>query len=138
MLARAARRTKTSAVPIELMQMDVTRLAFPDSSFDAAVAGVLFFVLPDNMQLEALRERSRVAKPGGVIRTLEYVRPRGKWRRVVANLWEPWIGWAYGASFDRRTEEWVAKVGLELVESRFVVHDLIKMICARVPHDSRP
>ena len=63
---------------------------------------------------------------------LEYVRPRGMLRRSLARLWEPWIAWAYGASFDRRTEEWAVKAGLQIVETRFVVDDLIKLISARV------
>ena len=33
--------------------------------------------------------------------------------------------WAYGAGFDRRTEESVPEAGLEVVESRLVVDDLI-------------
>jgi ubiquinone/menaquinone biosynthesis C-methylase UbiE len=80
--------------------MDVTSLAFSTASFDAAVSSFLFCVLPDPLQVPALRELGRVVKPGGLVRLLEYVRPRGRLRRVVSYLWQPWIGWAYGASFD--------------------------------------
>jgi hypothetical protein len=41
------------------------------------------------------------------------------------------MAWAYGASFDRRTEEHVPEAGLEFVEARFVVDDLVKLISAR-------
>jgi hypothetical protein len=41
------------------------------------------------------------------------------------------MAWAYGASFDRRTEEHVPEAGLELTETRFVVDDLVKLISAR-------
>lgn len=133
MLARAARRADRSPASIELAEMDVTRLTFSDSSFDAAITTFLFCVLPDEAQGEALRELGRVVKPGGAIRMLDYVRPRGRLQSAVARLWEPWIAWAYGASFDRRTEEWVPKAGLQLLESRFVADDLIKLISARVP-----
>ena len=71
MLARAQRRLPTAAAPVELRRMDVTRLDFPDNHFDAAVATFLFCVLPDDMQLAALRELRRVVKPGGLIRCLE-------------------------------------------------------------------
>ena len=132
MLARAARRTNASSASIELRVMDVTKLDFADASFDGAVATFLFCVLPDELQIDALRELRRVVKTGGTIRMLEYVRPRGMLRRILAKLWEPWIAWAYGASFDRRTEEWAVKAGLQIVETRFVVDDLIKLISVRV------
>ena len=38
---------------------------------------------------------------------------------------------AYGAGFGRRTEEHVREVGLEILEARFVVDDLIKLISVR-------
>ena len=107
MLARAERRRASSGLDVELRRMDVTRLDLPDNAFDAAVATFLFCVLPDALQVPALRELGRVVKQGGDIRLLEYVRPRGAYRRAVARLWEPWMAWAYGAGFDRRTEEHV-------------------------------
>ena len=73
----------------------------------------------------------RVVRPGGLIRLLEYVRPRGTARRILSRLWDPWIAWAYGASFDRQTERHVPAVGLEIVESRYVVDDLVKLLTLR-------
>jgi ubiquinone/menaquinone biosynthesis C-methylase UbiE len=111
--------------------MDVTRLDFPDRCFDAAVATFLFCVLPDELQVPALRQIGRVVKRGGTIRLLEYTRPRGTLRRAVTRLWEPWVAWAYGAGFDRRTQEHVPEAGLQLIDAHFVVDDLIKLISAR-------
>ena len=108
--------------------MDVTALTFPAASFDAAVASFLFCVLPDRLQAPALRELGRVVRPGGIIRLLEYVRPKDKLRRIVTRFWQPWIAWAYGASIDRQTEQYVPEAGLELVESRYVVDDLLKLL----------
>jgi len=131
MLARAERRRGQSHAKLDLRQMDVTKLAFATGSFDAAVSTFLFCVLPDELQVPALREVSRVVKPGGPIRLLEYVRPQGSIRRPLARIWEPWMRWAYGASFDRRTEQRAPEAGLEIVSSRFVVPDLIKLISVR-------
>ena len=133
MLAEAERRLNEATAPVELLGMDVTRLDFPDASFDAAVATFLFCVLDQELQVPGLRELGRVVKPGGPIRLLEYVRPSGPWRRFITRLWQPWIAWAYGASFDRNTEAYIRPAGLELVEARFVVADLIKLIEARAP-----
>lgn len=133
MLARAQSRCSTLAAGGRLYEMDVTALKFPDRSFDAAVSSFLFCVLPDLLQVPALCELGRVVRPGGTIRLLEYVRPMGARRRVISYIWQPWIKWAYGASYDRRTEQHVPAAGLELVESRYVVDDLLKLLTLRVP-----
>jgi len=130
MLARAERRRPLATTTVELRQMDVTRLAFPDRSFDAAVATFLFCTLPDELQVAGMRELGRVVKPGGIIRCLEYTSPSGGFRRATTRLWEPWINWAYGAGFDRQTEKHAPEAGLQLFESRFVHDELIKLLGA--------
>jgi ubiquinone/menaquinone biosynthesis C-methylase UbiE len=131
MLARAERRAQRIGRIVDLRQMDVTRLDLPDQSFDAAVASFLFCVLPNDLQVIALLEIERVLKPRATLRLLEYVRPSGTLRSFIARLWEPWMAWAYGAGFDRRTEEHMIEAGLEILDTRFVVDDLIKVISAR-------
>lgn len=133
MLARAERRRSQSTAEIELRTMDVTRLDFPNEWFDAAVASFLFCVLPDELQTPALGELRRVVKPGGTIRLLEYVRPHGRVRRLITKVWQPWIAWAYGAGFDRRTEKHISETDLEVVSARFVVDDLVRLIDMRIP-----
>jgi ubiquinone/menaquinone biosynthesis C-methylase UbiE len=130
MLARAERRLPTAVAKVELRQMDMTRLNFPDRSFAAAAATFLFCTLPDELQVAGMRELGRVVKPGGIIRCLEYTRPRGGLRRAMTYLWEPWVYWAYGAGFDRQTETHVPEAGLQLRESRFVADELIKLLGA--------
>jgi ubiquinone/menaquinone biosynthesis C-methylase UbiE len=131
MLARAARRAETAGRAVDLRVMDVTSLAFPAAAFDAAVSSFLFCVLPEELQEAALREIARVLKPGGTLRLLEYTRPTNPLRAFVARLWEPWMAFAFGAGFDRRTEEHARAIGLTIVRSRFVVADLIKLIDAK-------
>jgi len=131
MLARAERRLPTASANVELRAMDVTRLDFPNSYFDAAVATFLFCTLPDELQVDGMRELGRVVKPGGIIRCLEYTRPTGGIRRAMTRLWEPWVHWAYGANFDRQTERQAPLAGLKIFESRFVYDDLIKLLAAR-------
>jgi ubiquinone/menaquinone biosynthesis C-methylase UbiE len=131
MLAHAQCRLSAATTTVELHRMDVTRLEFPDRSFEAAVATFLFCTLPDELQVAAMRELRRVVKPGGIIRCLEYTRPSGGLRRAMTRLWEPWVYWAYGATFDRQTERKAPEAGLQLFESRFVYDELIKLLGAR-------
>jgi len=133
MLARAERRRSQAVVPVELRQMDVAHLDFPPASFDAAVATFLICVLADEQQVPALRELQRVVRPGGTVRLLEYVRPRSPLRKLSVAVWEPWVAWAYGAGFDRNTAAHVSAAGLELVEARFVVDELMQLLTVRVP-----
>jgi ubiquinone/menaquinone biosynthesis C-methylase UbiE len=131
MLARATRRRDRMGLDVNLQEMDVLRTSFPDHSFDAAVATFLFCVLPPEHQAPALRELARICKPGGEIRILEYVYSQDPFRRFVMGLWAPWVRWAYGAAFDRATEDYLAEAGLEAVETRFLYKDVIKLIVAR-------
>ncbi len=132
MLEIARERCPVLVASGNLYQMDVTDLQFPPASFDGAVASFLFCVLPDHQQVPALRELGRVVKPGGIIRLMEYVRPKGAFRRLLSRIWQPWIAWAYGASFDRDTERHIPSAGLELIDSRYVVDDLMKLLTVRV------
>src|SRR5438477_13148848 len=87
MLAEAERRLNEATAPVELLGMDVTRLDFPDASFDAAVASFLVCVLGEELQVPGLRELGRVVKPGGPIRPRASGRPSGPWRRLITRLW---------------------------------------------------
>jgi ubiquinone/menaquinone biosynthesis C-methylase UbiE len=133
MLARAERRRAALGMQMELRHGDLTRLDFGDASFSAVVAAFVFCVMPDADQPAALYELGRVLKPGGTIRLLEYARPSGVLRGAIARLWEPWMAWAYGAGFDRRTKEHISAVGLTIARERFVVADLINLIEIKVP-----
>jgi SAM-dependent methyltransferase len=115
MLARAERRLPMAATRVELRQMDVTRLSFPDRSFDAAVATFLFRTLPDELQVAGMRELG----PGGEARrnhSMPRIHSPERRGRAMTRLWEPWVYWAYGAGFDRQTEKHVPEAGLQLLE----------------------
>ncbi len=138
MLAQAEGRRKLSQASVALRQMDVTALDLPPASFDAAVATFLFCVLADPLQVPALLELRRVVRPGGTIRLLEYVRPGSRLRRIGIAAWKPWVAWAYGASFGRHTASHISAAGLDLVDARFVVDDLIAVAHHPRPFRGRP
>lgn len=122
-------RQRPAGVPV--VQANVVRLPFADRSFDAAVATFLFCVLPDELQQSALREIARVLEPGGRIVLLEYVLSASPIRRRWMKLWDPWITFAYGASFTRGTADHVVRAGLRIEERRFLHSDSIEMLVVR-------
>jgi ubiquinone/menaquinone biosynthesis C-methylase UbiE len=131
MLARAEARKVRLRSDVELSRMDVRALAFPDASFDYAAATFLFCVLEESDHLAALRELARVVKRGGEIRTLDYVQSRIPWRRCVMGLWAPWVRFAYGAAFDRDLKRHLDAADLEIVEERFLVADIVRLMRLR-------
>lgn len=131
MLVRARERAARLGLAVTLIEADVRDTGLPDRSFDAVVASFLFCVLSEDDQVPALEELARLLKPTGELRLLEYTRPKKPLRRVLTQIWEPWIRWAYGASFDRDVERLLPAVGLKTAEARFVVDELIRFTIAR-------
>jgi ubiquinone/menaquinone biosynthesis C-methylase UbiE len=131
MLSKACKRRDNLGVTADLRRMDATDTDFPDRAFDYAVATFLFCVLDDEHQLPALRELRRITKPDGEIRIIEYAYSNRPLKRFVMDLWAPWARWVYGATFDRRSEQYVEAAGLELVEDRFLFEDIIKLLVLR-------
>lgn len=130
MLARAEHRRDRLGLDTTLIERDIRDTGLPDGSFDAIVASFVFCVLPQEHQAAALAELARLLKPGGELRLLEYTRPSKGIRRAITRLWEPWINWAYGASYDRNVEPALPQTGFSVIESRFVVDELIKYLRA--------
>lgn len=131
MLDRARRRREKLGVAVDLHEMNVMNMNFADDSFDGIVSTFLFCVLDAEYQLPALEELRRVCRPGGSIYILEYVLSENPWRRFIMKLWEPWVRLAYGAAFDRHTEQYLEGAGLDLVEERFLYKDIIKLLSVR-------
>lgn len=128
MLARAEQRSVRLGVKVTLLERDVSDTRLPDRSFDAIVASFLFCVLPEERQFAALCELARLCRPGGEVRLLEYTRPGKPMRRLLTRLWEPWVKWAYGASYDRNPEPLMLEAGITVLEARFVVDELVRYI----------
>src|SRR5215467_11403089 len=73
MLERARQRLARRRVEhVTLCRMDVTRLAFPDESFDAVYAPYVVNVVPD--PVGAAREMFRVCRSGGRVVLLNHFR----------------------------------------------------------------
>ena len=131
MLARARRRREKLGTGVDLFEMNVMALDFADDSFDGVISTFLFCVLEPKHQRPALEELRRVCRPGGTIRILEYALSENPLQRAVMKLMAPWVRFAYGAAFDRRTEQYLEAAGLELLEKKFLYRDIIIMLTVR-------
>lgn len=130
MLARARRRAQVMGRELDLRQMDVQRLDFPDDTFDAAVATFVFCSVPDPVL--GLRELSRVVKPSGRIFLLEHVRIDRPIIGRIMDFLNPLMVRLYGANINRRTVENVRRSELN-VESvtNLGPLDVVKLIIAQ-------
>jgi demethylmenaquinone methyltransferase/2-methoxy-6-polyprenyl-1,4-benzoquinol methylase len=94
MIERARGRAGGTA-DLLFVEGDMARLGFSDSSVDAITAGYAFRNAPDHRT--ALAEAVRVLRPGGMLVTLDFFRPRSAfWRflflaylRIAGNV----VGW---------------------------------------------
>jgi ubiquinone/menaquinone biosynthesis C-methylase UbiE len=86
MLARARRRSERDAAAIELVEGDVTRLPFPDASFDVVVLSlVLHYIGPDQAGT-AIAEARRVLRGDGRLVLVDFGRSHGALGRLRAHL----------------------------------------------------
>jgi ubiquinone/menaquinone biosynthesis C-methylase UbiE len=128
MLARAGRRKSKLGAAVELLEMDVMDLRFADERFDAIVSTFLFCVLEPQHQGPALEQLRRVCRPGGNIQILEYDLSEDPVQRRIMKILAPWVRFTYGAEFDCHTEQYLDAAGLELVATRYLYRDIIKLL----------
>ena len=126
MLTRARRKVKTSKVEINLVEMDVQNLAFPDHSFDTVLATFVFCSVPDPAR--GLRELLRVCKPGGRLVLLEHVRPTNPVLGALFDLLNPLVARMMGANINRRTMENIRHAAWEVVVEENLFSDVVKWI----------
>ena len=117
MLRRAERRVAERGLRnVEaLAEMDAANLAFPDGSFEVAVAMFVMTMVPDPVRV--LAEMTRVVKPGGWIVTVNHFSAENG-PRAAAERWlsrfAASLGWH--PEFDK--EQMLSQTGTQLLSER--------------------
>ena len=133
MLDVAAQRASILNGRIQLSQVDVEQLAFPQGSFDT-VAGSLVFCSVVDLQ-RALSEVWRVLrKPGGRLLLLEHMRPRVQPLTLLVDLANlPWYAFNGRCHLNRETQQAVLRAGFEVEQVESKLGGFFRLIVARIP-----
>ncbi len=123
MLKRARRRASGLGSDIDLQQMDVQQLAFPDHVFDTAFATFVFCSVPDPVQ--GLQEIRRVCKKGGKLLLLEHMRPGNLLLGLLFDLLNPFVVRMTGANINRRTRDNIRKAGWRVSVEKRIFSDIV-------------
>jgi ubiquinone/menaquinone biosynthesis C-methylase UbiE len=117
MLSYARTRLSQARVPLTLTQARAEALPFEDSSFDCAVATLVFCSVAD--PLRGLQEVRRVLKPGGTLLLLEHVRARNRVAARLQDLLVPLTTRCAGnCHWNRNTGQTVLTAGFEVRHRR--------------------
>ena len=122
---RAAKKAAVYSGTIELHEMDVCELNFPDAAFDTVLTVCTFCSVPK--PVVGLRELSRVLKPDGQLLMFEHVRSGIGPLGILMDLMTP-ITAQFGPALNRDTVGNVQKAGFHLRRVENIYLDVVKTI----------
>jgi phosphatidylethanolamine/phosphatidyl-N-methylethanolamine N-methyltransferase len=126
MLARARSTASMLNFPVDLYQMDVQNLAFPDHCFDTVFATFVFCSVAD--PVAGLRELWRVCKPSGRLLLIEHMRPENQVLAMVFDALNPMVVRMMGANINRRTMGNIRSAGWAVRCQEYLSSDVVRWI----------
>ena len=129
MLERAQKRTAVLGLDVELTEMDVQDLQFPDHMFDTIFATFVFCSVPDPVL--GLKELRRVCKPDGRLILLEHMRPGNALLGLLFDVFNPMVVRMMGANINRRTMDNIHSAGWNIEVEDHLSGDVVRWIEAR-------
>jgi ubiquinone/menaquinone biosynthesis C-methylase UbiE len=130
MLARARKKGEKLNRSVELLEMDVQHLTFPDRFFDTVLATFVFCSVPD--PVAGLREMRRVCRPDGRLLLLEHMRPEKPVPGFIFDVLNPMVVRMMGANINRRTMDNIRKAGWHIQVEDKLSSDIVRWIEATV------
>jgi ubiquinone/menaquinone biosynthesis C-methylase UbiE len=129
MLERAQKRALVHGLDVELLEMDVQNLKFPDQFFDTVFATFVFCSVPDPVL--GLKELLRVCKQNGRLLLMEHMRPENLILCLLFDLLNPIVVRMMGANINRRTMDNIRMAGWKIQVEERLSSDIVKWIEAQ-------
>jgi len=126
MLMRARRKASNRDLSVELREMDVQNLDFPDHRFDTVFATFVFCSVPD--PVDGLRELRRVCRPSGRLLLLEHMRPGNFVLGLIFDVLNPMVVRMMGANINRRTMDNIRSAGWNVRIEENLSSDIVRWI----------
>lgn len=129
MLRHARALAERSGAHVDLREMDVQDLAFPDESFDTVVTTFVFCSVPDPVR--GFQEIRRVLRPSGRGIFLEHVLSGKPVVRQTMKALSPLVRPMMGANIDRLTRRNIEAAGLTIESETDLWLDIVKLFVVR-------
>ncbi len=129
MLRHARTLADNTRAEVDLREMDVQRLAFPDNAFDTVVTTFVFCSVPD--PVKGFEEIRRVLRPAGKAVFLEHVLSDMPVVRPAMRALSPLVRPMMGANIDRRTRTNIEAAGLTVESETDLWLDIVKLFVVR-------
>ena len=130
MLEVARPRADAYSGTMELRQLDVHDLDYPDGTFDQAFTSCTFCSVPN--PVEGLASLRRVLKPGGQLHMFEHTGSRYFPFNAMLDVLSP-LARRFGPELNRDTVSNVTRAGFQVRAVEHVYLDVVKMIHAVAP-----
>jgi len=115
---------------VELLEMDIQKMSFPDQSFDAVVATFVFCSVPDPVR--GLKEAFRVTKPSGKLYLLEHMLATANILQPVMRFLDKPIYNISGVHIARKTVSNIKKAGWQIENvTKYGISGIFRMIVAK-------
>lgn len=131
MLAVARQRAGQLGRAVDLREADALALPFPDASFDTVVCTFSLCAIPDAHA--AVREMTRVVRPGGLLLLADHIAGAAWPVRVIQRAIEAVTVPLQGEHFTRRPLRQVRAEGLQVIRRERFKLGLIERLAARKP-----